>query len=250
LLVASCGHGSARNTLPPIGTSALLPHVPSSATPPPALRLLRSPAPLTSPVSTTAAPLDIALSPPDCREMLHGALWCLGLIQNTLPYPIEQVTVRITLITAEGAPVAAEQAPLTRGYLLPGERAPYAVAFPDLTTQETIAGPVVEVARAQAHPAPGSLARLAVSDLEMTVLSGGLYRVVGTVTNTGIQVAEQLSVVVTGRDGRGQVAGFRQWRWPDARSLAPGERLPFEVTLIAPDGRLVAVEAGAEGYQR
>lgn len=230
VLIAGCAQsGQPGSGTPPATLTLLSLTPPSPIAPTPTLRLLRTPNVLMVTLAPTPPPL--LLSPPDCYETPPGGLWCLGQIQNGLLVPIEQVLIRVYLVTTDGTPLAERETPVARAYLLPGEMSPYGVMFDSVPNEN--AGPVAVLIRAlesvRNYPALGA-------QLTKIESVGDLYRVVGTLANQGRYPARELELCVTLLDAKGRVTGFRTLRWAADNQLQSGEYLDFTVS-ITPLGR-------------
>src|SRR5262249_7920378 len=217
-------------------------------TPTPPLRLLRT---ATQSATTMAAmtiaptPLNLAIGSPDCYETPVGGLWCLGMIRNDLPMPIEQVIVRVYLVTADGTALAQQETSIARSALPPGAVSPYGVLFDRVPTNS--AGPVVTLISAiEAYNLGSRLIPISVENVQ-TDLDNPAFHVTGNLTNRASMPIRDLNLIITLFDAAGRVTGFRQWRWPPNQVLVKGGSMPFAVDVI-PQGRgTLRVETYADG---
>ncbi len=249
VLVAGCSsQGSVGSTLSPTATLTLLGLTQQPASPTPPLRLLRTPilrATGILGVTLAPAPPPLTLPPPDCYETPAGSLWCLGLARNDLTVPVEEIIVRVYLVSAEGAPLAQREAPVARISLLPGEAAPYGVLFE--AAPEGLAGPVVILVNAVEVRSPGARAVALEARDVRSEAQGSLLRLSGNLVNNGPAALTELNLVVTLFDARGRVTGFRHLRWPAGQALPPGQSLPFALDAAPQGAGSVRYEVKAEG---
>jgi hypothetical protein len=247
VLVAGCSQTIVSNPTSPAPTLTLLRFTPQWVTPTPTPRLLRTPTlRTTSVMMMTLAPTPLALPvpAPNCYETPVGGLWCLGLVRNGLIVPIEQVIIRIYLVSADGTALAERDAPTALAVLPPGEMSPYGVLFDRIPEGST--GPVAMLISASKANVPGgNMPVLQVQDLRGENRDSVFY-LTGVLVNTGAVTADQLRLVVTLLDSGGRVTGFRQLRWPPNQALLPGEQLSFSLEVIPQGLGTTRFEASAE----
>jgi hypothetical protein len=211
------------------------------------LRLLRTPTLRATGLVTgvAATPLPLSMTPPACYETPAGSLWCLGLIRNELSIPIDQVVVRIYLVTADGTAVDAKDAHAIRVVLEPGTASPYGVLFNAVPAGT--AGPVgILISANHSTDQAARFADLTVRDVQSEVRASG-FHVSGKLVNTTPTALRQLSLVVTLLDDGGRVAGFRELRWSADQMLGPAAVLPFEADAVAQGRGATRVVVSAEG---
>ncbi len=246
VLVAGCSQVTFSGTGTAAPTLSIFNLTRTPITPTPILRLLRTPTPH-NPVARTRiapTPLPVPLTPPDCYETPVGSLWCLGLVRNPLTTPIEQVTLQVYLVSADGTALTDANTMLSLAVLGPGESAPYGVLFNSIP--QDYAGPVVVLTSTRTAQSVKH-AELEVHDLRYEV-ADSLYSVHGTLVNTASVPVKRLTVVVTLFDANGRVTGFRQAVWPADQTLAPQGSLSFQLD-VAPQGLgTMRVEATAEAW--
>ncbi len=247
VLVAGCSQTIVSNPTSAAPTLTLLRFTPQWVTPTPTPRLLRTPTLRTTSVmamTLAPTPLPLPIAAPDCYETPVGGLWCLGLVRNGLIDPIEQVIIRIYLVSADGTALAERDAPTALAVLPPGEMSPYGVLFDRIPAGSV--GPVaVLLSASKANPSGDKGPVLQVQALQGENRDSA-FHVTGALVNVGTAAATQLRLVVTLLDSAGRVTGFRQWHWPPDQALLPGERLPFSLDIIPQGLGTQRFEASAE----
>lgn len=249
--MASCAQGGHANPTARRATLDLLKLTPSPATPiipTPILRLRRTPtfsASTLLAITLAPTPIPLPVSTPDCYETPVGGMWCLGLLRNLLSEPIEDVIVRVYLVSADGLPLAYRETHTAHYRLNPGQESPIGVLFERIPTGA--AGPVAVVVAAR--PAKSDRVALMVHDV-LTNAEGVLFRVQGLIINTEGQQVGQVRLVVVLRDDAGRVTGFRQLLIPSDQVLLPQQHREFALSVVAHAPGTSRVEASAEGQRK
>lgn len=181
-------------------------------------------------IAMVATPLlpDLALPVPACYQTPAETVLCLGLVDNTLDYPLEQVAVDVELVTADGSSVATQQVEIEQSVIPAGSSAPYRALF-DEETNDAVG------ARAwmtQAREAQGVDARFIMLDVEDDRLEsvGGRYVISATLRNGNEEAAQDIRVIATLRDAAGNVLGYRVADVAD--NLDPGESAPIRLEIV------------------
>lgn len=245
VLVAGCSQSSGLNSASQAATLTLLSLAPTPVTPTPTLFLLHTPTLRASNmlVMTLApTPLPLPIKPPECYETPVGSLYCLGVIHNRLFVPVEHVTVRVYLVSAEGLPLAHRDVEIARAALKPGEMSPYSAQFERIP--EGSVGPVVEVVSAYRSLVANDA--LDVYDL-IGNMHGQSFHVAGKLVNSSRKTLARFQVIVTLFDSHERVTGYRSVRVTPDNALSPGTAMPFEVDVIPVVGGTIRFEASAEG---
>jgi len=227
-------------------TLALLSLTQVTIAPTPTLWLFSTPRAGDTPVTLVPTPLNIPLPVPTCYETPVGGITCLGLLRNSLGVPIDQVLLRVYLVSPEGKPLAMQEVHLARRALDPGEMSPYGAVFE--TIPAGYAGPVVTLV--SAFQSRAQTTHLTIRNLQTSV-ADGVYAVKGIIVSPEAVPlpVERVMVVITLLNNNDQVTGFRQWTWtPDAQvsSATPGTALPFALSIIPQGSSTSHVEASAD----
>lgn len=190
--------------------------IPTGGQDPSAISLLPAPTPL--PLRITG--LGLYRTP-------VGGLWALGEVFNDTGHPVEEVQVSVDLYGATGAPPATKITWCARDVIPPGESAPFGVLFSrppaDVASHQVTLLKAVPVTHGSSQHDGLSVTR------HQGGPAGAVYRVTGTVSNTGDETAEKVTLLVTLYSTASQVTGFRQVTLPG--SLPPGSTAPFDVWL-------------------
>jgi len=163
------------------------------------------------------------------------SLLSLGEVANTTAITLTNVQVEITLLNADNEPLVDTDVFVARDVLPPGARSPFKALFVD--PPPTWASSQVTVIRGQEAGA------LADAYVPMEVLeaegspSGPQFQVSGAIENVSAgRIARTIDVIVTTYDAEGTVTGFRRDPLPSDvldGGVAPGETVPFSITLTA-----------------
>lgn len=170
----------------------------------------------------------LLLRPPVCYETPADSLLCLGGIENTYAYPVEQAAVVVQVRLRDGTLLTSEVTEIEQLVILPGATAPYRVLF-DVSARDLLEATALLV---RAHPARDVARRFVTLTVEneRSQLADGRYVVTATVRNPGPDTARAVRVIVTLYDGEGSIIGYRVVR---ARSLLrPGGSLPIRVEIL------------------
>jgi hypothetical protein len=182
-----------------------------------------------APTTVPALPPMLPLTPPTCYETPAGSLLCLGSVDNTLDYPLEQAVVRVEVSGSDGKPLDSTVIEIEQAMIPPGQFAPYRALF-DVDSRN-VATVSAELVRANiAHDTGKRFTPVRVESDEGTTVNGR-YVVTAVLYNPGPDNAQSIRVVVTLRDDTNQIVGYRVAQ--AGSDLAPGQRLPIRVEIVA-----------------
>jgi LysM repeat protein len=185
---------------------------------------------LPSPLATSGAP---TLTHPVCYETPADSLLCLGSLENTLDYAIEQAVVLVQLQQIDGLILMSEAIEIEQSIIPAGESAPYRALFQ--TNPRDPAEVVARLLRAQpAHAIDDRFAALIVQDA-IGRLENGRYIVTATVRNPGPEHAHAVRAIVTLRADDGTVVGYRVARPRETLRAGGSVRLRVEIVPQIPD---------------
>lgn len=160
-----------------------------------------------------------------------GSLWVLGEVYNPTDEPAENVQVRVGLMDEGGREIANDLTFTVLDFVPANGRSPFGVLFADPPLG--VAGFQAIIVRAE--PSYNNANRYA--QLQVTAAqierAGVLYRVTGSVANTGVSNALDALITVTVYDSARRITGYRHLALPDEQ-LTAGATAQFDVT-IAPD---------------
>ena len=193
----------------------------------------------------TPTPAPFTVEQVECYPTADKGMWCFVLAHNDFPDLMENVSVQVTLVDAEGRTLDSQIALLPLNILPPNTSLPLAVFFrPEVPPQVK---PQVQVITA-IRLLPGDQRYLPATvnnSLVQVNADGRTARVAGQVSlPENAQGARQVWVTGTAYDGNGRVVGVRRWEWSE--SLSPGGSLPFEFMISSLGGRIERVEFAVE----
>ena len=180
----------------------------------------------------TPTPLPVTVQGTALYETPAGSMWVLGEVLNLVGTSLENIQVRVGLLDASGAEVAAGTAFTALDVIPIDGRSPFAVLF--VSPPAGAAAFVVTAVRAEASAEPGKRHMPIVIAGEQGAIDGLQFKVVGSIANQGPFGAIDVNVVLTTYDAAGRVTGYRQAIAGDG-TLAAGGKGEFEIG-IAPNG--------------
>lgn len=243
VFLAGCGHA-----LTGAATPTLLTFATPTSKPTAALRLIRTP---TLRASGTAlamviTPFPLTVEPPACYETAVASVWCFGLVRNTLTMPVEQVIVRVYLVTINGASLIEQQTTTANAAIMAGSVSPYGVLFNTMPQQT--AGSVAMLDSAIPMPAEKQtrIKSLVVANVKYDN-HDGVYDITASLTNSDNQPLSGINVVITLLTVDGRVTGFRKQEVP--QTLGVDESFLFNTHAIPQGLPAQRVEISAEGWR-
>jgi len=161
-----------------------------------------------------------------------GGMWCLGAVVNQTESAVENVRVAVTLYNADGSPLVTMDSWAARDVIPPGESAPFGVLYNPSDIPDPPAdlnGHQVTVLSGERVTRPDAWYSGLLVAKHQGGPAGAIYRVTGTVQNSGEQAAERVTLLVTLYNAEGQVTGFRQETLPNP--LPAGTQEQFDIRL-------------------
>lgn len=195
--------------------------------------------------NVTPVALYLTISGPACYETAVGSLVCMGQVHNTYSQPVEQVKVRIQLLTREGIPLDDGETQVARWRIPAGDSGPYRVVFDSIPAG--YAGAYGYVTGGSLSPEVGAQ----YANLTLRPVSGTFvidqYQATLSVINQDARPVEQVAVTMTLLDSQGTVTGFRRVNLPQDGRLEPGEALALTLKVVPQGNNTVTYHAFAEG---
>lgn len=185
------------------------------------------------PVLPTATPPDLSVPPPNCSATPTGTVICYGLVENTLPIILEQVTVRLYLFDNTGEILAEGETGLEQPFLLPGMPAPYHIQLA-ADWNDYAGAQAVIVSASEAENANKQVVPLSTETQAIQAVSEMRYRVRAALVNPEIWPVSAVRVIIILYDEAQRIASYRVLEIPG--SLAAQAVLPVEVDVFLPDG--------------
>ncbi len=222
----------------------------------------------------TATPVPIEIGQPDCYPVASGGAWCLALVHNDQNQALENLVTWMQLVSPDGEVLAGQQAVPPLNLLPAGQYLPVMAFFPDVSARDI--NPQIDLLSALPIP-PGDRRYLPVDlQVEQTEIGpDGLHASVSgnltllafpaptttnenpdersptdtpapTVDATAAQSdhASQVWLAVTAYGADHKPVGLRKREL--ATDLAPGESLPFELSVFSLGPQIISVEVLVE----
>lgn len=192
----------------------------------------------------TPTPVPFGITQIQCYPTLDNGMWCFALAQNDSPNALENLSARISLISADGGLVAAQVAIPPLNVLPSRSSIPLTVFFPPPAPVD--ASPRVQIVSATIIT-PGDArymnASLVGSQTEIAS-DGRTARVSGQVSLPKDSLpAQTVWVVAVAYDAAGRVVGFRRW---EGSGLQSGGNSSFDLTVSSLGSRITQVELFVE----
>lgn len=189
-------------------------------------------------------PIAIELEQPACYPTRDGGLWCLALASNPQGSAVENVAAKISVYTSAGALLDQGTAYAPLNILHAGETTALSIFFPPPIDDKVSAHAELLAALPIAEDSSRYL-DLHIS-LNDQMIHEDLAAIQGVVrlTEDGEVSARQVWVAVIALDSNDVPIGMRKWE--AAMPLAPGDELPFEVTVYALDAMIENIIVLAE----
>ncbi len=187
----------------------------------------------------TPTPLPVTVRGTALYETPAGSVWVLGEVLNSVGTSLENTQVRVALLDASGAEVAAGTAFTALDVIPIDGRSPFGVLF--VSPPAGASSFVVTAIRAEASAEPSTRYVPIVIASEQSAMDGLHFKVVGSIANQGRFSAIDVSVVLTTYDSAGRVTGYRQAIVGDG-TLAAGGGGEFAID-IAPNGPAATLPA-------
>ena len=189
----------------------------------------------------TPTPAPFAITQVNCYSTADGAMWCFALARNDSSQALDNLSARLSLLSADGE-VAAVQIAIPPLNVLPPHASLPLTAF--------FAAPVP----ADAQPRIQTLTAIAIQPDDPRYLPASLQNTSVDVAPNGLTArlrgevllaqesapAKTVWVVAVAYDVAGRVTGFRRWEW--SGELAAGAAIPFEFEVSALGSALTRVE--------
>ena len=200
-----------------------------------------------TPPTPTSTPPPLNVTRINFQESAHGALWCLGTVENPGDTPLTEVVIETSLLDSSGIVLAREAAFTQLDVVQPGESVPFAILFE--SPPETFAQ--YQVLAVAGIPLAGQTRYY--FDLETIDLRGapeGInnYRIQGQLRNWGNADVETIRLVAIVYDAEKRVLAQRQAELA-VTLLKAGATTPFQIDLIVSKGVVDHYEVLAQGLQ-
>ena len=192
----------------------------------------------------TPTPVPFAITQIQCYPTLDNGMWCFALARNDSADALENVSARLSLLSADGGLIAAQVAIPPLNVLPPHSSLPLTVFFPSPAPVD--ASPHAQILSAtilQPNDARYLNASL-LNPLTEIASDGRTARTSGQVSLPADNVpAQTVWVAAVAYDAAGRVVGFRRW---EGSGLQPGASIQFVLTVASLGSRVTRVELFVE----
>ena len=191
----------------------------------------------------TPTPAPFTVEQIECYPTADGGVWCFVLVHNDFSEFMENISMQVSLVDANGGVLGSQIALLPLNILPPNTSLPVAAYFPNTPAD---AKPQVQILTAiKLLPNdPRYLPAVVNNTLVQVNAEGHSAQVNGQVLLHGDKAATQVWVTGTAYDEAGRVVGVRRW---DAQAgISAGGSIPFEFMLSSLGGRIARVEFAVE----
>ncbi len=200
-----------------------------------------------APPTPTPTPPPLTVTAINFQKTRHGALWCLGTVNNPGDESLTEVVVEASLLDSGGTLLSKAAAFTQLDAILPGQSVPFAILF-ETPPAEFAQYQVVAVAGVPLSAQTRYYFDLETFDVHGSSTGENTYRVRGQLRNWGATDSEAIRLVVMAYDKEEQVLAQRQAELA-VSLLKAGATTPFEIDLIIPDGMVDRYEVVAQGLQ-
>lgn len=188
---------------------------------------------------STPTPVPFVITQINCYPTLDNGMWCFALARNDSDSALENLSARISLLSADGGLVAAQDAIPPLNVIPPHASLPLTVFFPPPAPVD--ATPRAQILSSTSLPAGDAryLPALIVNLLTEIAPNGKTARVTGQVSlPANVAAAKTVWVVAVAYDDAGRVVGFRRWEGTGAGN--------FDLTVSSLGSRVTRVEVFVE----
>ncbi len=188
---------------------------------------------------STPTPVPFAISQVNCYPTLDGGMWCFALARNDSDSALENLSARISLLSADGGLVAAQDAILPLNVIPPHTSLPLTTFFAPPIPAD--ARPRAQILSSTSLAAGDAryLPAIIVNPLTDIAPNGKTAHVTGQVSlPANVAAAKTVWVVAVAYDDAGRVVGFRRWEGTGVGN--------FDLTVSSLGSRVTRVELFVE----
>jgi LysM repeat protein len=193
----------------------------------------------------TPTPAPFTVEQIECYPTANGGMWCFVLAHNDFSEFMENVSVQVSLVDANGAALDSQTALLPLNILPPNTSLPLTAYFPNVPDPSGVKPQVQILTAIKLLPNDERYLPAVVNNTLVQVNAGGhSAQVNGQVLLNGARDASQVWVTGTAYDEEGCVVGVR--RWESQTGMSAGGSIPFEFMLSSIGGGIARVELAVE----
>ena len=188
---------------------------------------------------STPTPVPFAITQINCYPTLDGGMWCFALAHNDSDSALENLSARISLLSADGGLVAAQDAIPPLNVIPPHTSLPLTTFFAPPIPAD--ARPRAQILSSTSLAAGDAryLPAVIVNPQTEIAPNGKTARVTGQVSlPANVAAAKTVWVVAVAYDDAGRVVGFRRWEGTGAGN--------FDLTVSSLGSRVTRVELFVE----
>jgi LysM repeat protein len=192
----------------------------------------------------TSTPAPFAITQAQCYPTADGGMWCFALARNDSPATLDNLSARLSLLSADGKLVAAQVAIPPLNVLPPNTSLPLTAFFPAPIPAD--AQPRVQTLTAIVIPANDArYLPVSLSGTSVVIAADGLTaRISGQVILPADSApAKTIWVAAVAYDAAGRVVGFRRW---EGGGIQPGGSLTFDFAVASLGSGMKRVELVVE----
>jgi len=193
----------------------------------------------------TPPPLDVTAV--NFQDAPHGALWCLGTVDNPGDEFLTEVVIEASLFDGAGVLLAREATFTQLDVVPPGQSVPFAILFKE-PPSSFAQYQVIAVAGVPLSDQTRYYFDLETFDLHGAPEGVNTYRINGQLRNRGNADVESIRLVAVAYDNENRVLAQRQANLA-VSLLKAGSITPFQLDLIIPHGTVDHYQVLAQGLQ-
>lgn len=193
----------------------------------------------------TPTPAPFTVEQIECHPTANGGVWCFVLAHNDFSEFMENVSVQVSLVDANGAVLGSQTALLPLNILPPNTSLPLTAYFPNVPAPSGVKPQVQILTAIKLLPNDERYLPAVVNNTLVQVnAEGHSAQVNGQVLLNGARDASQVWVTGTAYDEAGRVVGVR--RWESQTGMSAGGSIPFEFMLSSIGRGIARVEFAVE----
>ncbi|MCP5096948.1 MAG: LysM peptidoglycan-binding domain-containing protein, partial [Chloroflexi bacterium] len=189
--------------------------------------------PLAQAVRGTAVPVQLTVTQIQVVQTPVGSVWALGELRNDGELAVENAQVELSFRGADGIVQETAVSWAAATLILPGQTSPFGTLLADASAE--LGQPVVSVIGGQTVIDLGSRYVDVVVGETAVSLQGDQLQIIGTLHNTGTEIAAQITLVAAIYDADDRLIGYQQTNL--SQPVSPGDTLAFELDAAPPGGR-------------
>ncbi len=198
----------------------------------------------------TPTPIFVEILPSRCYAALPSGQYCLSLVHNSSPDPIDDISAAVSLFQEDGKRIAEQRVALPLTRLAAGKSLPLLAHFPTIAFPHSQAS-VQLLSALPAHNGDGRFLPLIIQIEQNNVVEDGKAvqlsgKIVVDLQGTPSHVYVRMAAVAY--ESSRQPVGLRAWDWKG--DVQPNQELPFKITVFSLSGAIADVDIQAEASKQ